>query len=85
MTLDEAIQHCDDIIHSSTCKECIQEHSQLKEWLVELKARRSRDSVIMPKISLNFHTTSSSTTTNNDNSFPPINSTTNYIKEVSNL
>ena len=43
MTLDEAILHCKDIIENNpndVCDECINEHTQLLEWLVELKSYR---------------------------------------------
>ena len=43
MTLDEAILHCKDIIENNPnniCDECINEHTQLLEWLVELKSYR---------------------------------------------
>ena len=36
MTLDEAIQHCKDVA-ASKCDECGKEHTQLAEWLQELK------------------------------------------------
>lgn len=40
MTLDDAIQHCDEVIKDETsngCLTCANEHKQLKEWLQELK------------------------------------------------
>ena len=41
MTLDEAILHCKEIIeNNSVCKDCINDHIQLLDWLVELKAYR---------------------------------------------
>lgn len=41
MTLDDAILHCKEIIENNqTCKECKDEHQQLLEWLLELKAYR---------------------------------------------
>ena len=40
MTLDEAIEHLDDILQNKEweCEECKNEHIQLKDWLDELKA-----------------------------------------------
>lgn len=40
MTLDEAIQHCEEVANSE-CSECANEHKQLAEWLKELKAFRN--------------------------------------------
>lgn len=40
MTLDEAIEHIDEVLQSSACEKCKQEHQQLKEWLLELKEYR---------------------------------------------
>lgn len=40
MKLDEAIAHCAEITHSSTCEKCRAEHRQLASWLIELKHRR---------------------------------------------
>lgn len=42
MTLDEAIQHCEDV--SSTCKneQCAIDHKQLANWLKELKEYRQK-------------------------------------------
>ncbi len=37
MTLDEAIEHCDEVSKSEACEECKNQHEQLKEWLVEYK------------------------------------------------
>lgn len=42
MTLDEAIEHIDEVIYSSTCEACKQEHWQLREWLLELKEYREK-------------------------------------------
>ena len=39
MTLDEAIQHCEDIV---ACDECREEHLQLAEWLKELKELKNK-------------------------------------------
>lgn len=40
MTLDEAIRHCDEVV--STCQnyDCITDHYQLRNWLVELRKLR---------------------------------------------
>lgn len=40
MTLDEAIQHCEDVAASNTCAACASEHEQLAAWLKELKDYR---------------------------------------------
>lgn len=37
MTLDEAIEHCDEIIEKEDCSKCAKEHEKLKKWLEELK------------------------------------------------
>lgn len=41
MTLEEAIQHLDEVLSDKDrwegCTECMNEHKQLKEWLIELK------------------------------------------------
>ena len=42
MTIDEAIQHCEDKAHELGCTECAQEHYQLAGWLRELKFRRKQ-------------------------------------------
>ena len=44
MTLDEAIQHCDDVYHTCTNKQCSLDHLQLKNWLIELKELREKNS-----------------------------------------
>lgn len=43
MTLDEAIKHCMEIAHNTTCADCKNEHLQLAEWLLELKKRREKE------------------------------------------
>lgn len=46
MTLEEAIKYCDEVVEDETsrgCLACADEHRQLKEWLVELKAYREID------------------------------------------
>ena len=40
MTLDEAIQHCEDVAAINTCADCASEHKQLAAWLKELKNYR---------------------------------------------
>lgn len=45
MTLDEAIKHCMEIAHNTTCVDCKNEHLQLAEWLLELKGRREKNGV----------------------------------------
>lgn len=42
MTIDEAIQHCDEKA-STVCGECAEEHRQLAAWLRELEAYRADD------------------------------------------
>lgn len=58
MTIDEAIQHCKEVIENNKisienqnplfpntieeCKECIDAHKQLMNWLEELKYLRKR-------------------------------------------
>lgn len=45
MSLDEAIQHLEEILvdenHEWSCETCRAEHRQLLEWLKELRERRS--------------------------------------------
>lgn len=40
MTLDEAIEHCEDVFKTEECKDCANEHLQLANWLKELKQVR---------------------------------------------
>lgn len=45
MTLSEAIEHLNDVLqpdNSWECEECKNEHIQLREWLLELKATREQ-------------------------------------------
>lgn len=45
MTLDEAISHCDDVIsEQESCNKigCMNEHIQLRDWLIELKEYREK-------------------------------------------
>ena len=41
MSLDEAIEHLDEIILELSCENCRREHEQLRDWLVELKEKRT--------------------------------------------
>lgn len=43
MTLDEAIQHCDEVAVTCENKECALDHLQLSNWLNELKDYREND------------------------------------------
>lgn len=43
MELQEAIEHIDEVIEDISCENCKNEHLQLKEWLIELLERRSRE------------------------------------------
>jgi len=46
MTLDEAIEHCNDnAIKELSCGnfECSKEHTQLRDWLIELKKIKERE------------------------------------------
>lgn len=40
MSLDEAIEHCTDVIPIAETSQCAKEHIQLREWLTELKQYR---------------------------------------------
>ena len=44
MTLEEAIEHAEDIATSAIGCECREEHRQLAAWLRELQERRKADS-----------------------------------------
>jgi len=49
MTLEEAINHCDEVIKNETlygCFDCASEHQQLKEWLWELKQYREKEQLL---------------------------------------
>lgn len=46
MTLDEAIKHCLEVAHNTTCVDCKNEHLLLAGWLLELKKRREKDDVL---------------------------------------
>jgi len=45
LTLDEAIEHAEDIAISAIGCECREEHRQLAEWLRELQDRRCEPEV----------------------------------------
>ena len=40
MTLDEAIQHCEEVANRD-CSQCSKDHEQLADWLKELKELRN--------------------------------------------
>lgn len=40
MTLEEAIQHCEEVSQNCENEQCALDHKQLKEWLLELKQYR---------------------------------------------
>ena len=46
MTLNEAIEHCEEVANEMTsqgeCEECAKDHRQLAEWLKELKKLREQ-------------------------------------------
>ena len=42
MSIDEAIQHCEEMALCTKNSECGEEHRQLEEWLIELKRLRAR-------------------------------------------
>ena len=42
MTLEEAIDHCEEVAKKE-CGKCAEEHLQLAKWLKELKERRTID------------------------------------------
>jgi hypothetical protein len=47
MTIDDAIQHCIDVISDNNgCNECMEQHAMLIVWLKELKEFRSLASKI---------------------------------------
>lgn len=45
LTLDDAINHCDDMMSIMESDDVKKEHQQLKQWLIELKNRRDQDSL----------------------------------------
>jgi len=54
MTLDEAIEHAEDIAISAIGCECREEHRQLAEWLRELQERRKAPEIITCGECVNF-------------------------------
>ena len=46
MTIEEAIEHCEDIISDGKCDQCAEEHRQLAAWLRELQERRKAPEII---------------------------------------
>lgn len=42
MTLDEAIQHCEEVSKDCPNEQCSMDHKQLASWLKELKALRGK-------------------------------------------
>lgn len=40
MSLDEAIQHCTEVLPLAETAQCAREHVQLRDWLTELKQYR---------------------------------------------
>ena len=51
MTIDEAIQHCDEVANACKETECAAEHRQLAEWLREL-VRLRKIKPLVEKIAL---------------------------------
>lgn len=49
MTLDEAIKHCLEVAHNTTCVDCKNEHLLLAGWLLELKGRRKKNDNVLEK------------------------------------
>ena len=44
LTIQEAIDHCYDVINQNkACEECQEDHKQLIEWLEELRNYRKND------------------------------------------
>lgn len=43
MNIQEAIEHCNEVINSNECEGCKQEHEQLKEWLLAVSAWKEQD------------------------------------------
>lgn len=41
MSLDEAIQHCEEVLPLAETSQCAREHMQLREWLIELRNYRN--------------------------------------------
>lgn len=45
MTLDEAIQHCEEVSRDCNNAQCSMDHMQLRQWLLELKRYREKDRI----------------------------------------
>ncbi len=43
MSLDEAIQHCEEVLPLAETSQCAREHVQLRNWLIELKNYRNNN------------------------------------------
>ena len=41
ITLDDAIKHCNEVVNSTDNCKCAEDHKQLANWLMELKALRA--------------------------------------------
>lgn len=41
MSLDDAIQHCEEVLPLAETSQCAREHMQLRNWLIELKNYRN--------------------------------------------
>ena len=54
LTLDEAIEHAEDIAISAIGCECREEHRQLAEWLRELQERRKEPEIVRCGECVNF-------------------------------
>lgn len=61
MTIDEAIKHCQEVSYSCNRKGCSLEHTQLANWLIELKyyydrygsIEKNHPTIILTKSNLN--------------------------------
>jgi hypothetical protein len=45
MTLDDAIEHCNDVANNCKNKSCANDHLQLAEWLMELKKLKEENNL----------------------------------------
>jgi len=43
MTLQQAIEHAEEVARNEKCEECKNQHKQLVEWLKELEERRLKE------------------------------------------
>jgi len=46
MTLDEAIEHCEEVANQCSNKECSNDHIQLAKWLKELRNYKKDNNVL---------------------------------------